>query len=68
MLTVVPALVVLLALQAGVWAFVVFLAILLFGVFAYASLSRHLRRSRRPWPGEPGYRGDNPDDTRPDAR
>lgn len=66
MLSLVPAVVALLAVQAGVWALVVFFAILLFAVLAYVSLSRHLRRSRRPWPGEPGYH-DERDDTS-DAR
>ena len=68
MLSVVPAVVVLLAIEAGIWALLAFVAIVLFAVLAYASLARHLRRSRRPWPGEPGYRDDGSDDTGADAR
>lgn len=62
MLSVVPAVVLLLAIQAGVLALLAFIAVVLFAVLAYVSLSRHLRRSRRPWPGEPGHHDDTHSD------
>lgn len=43
-----------LGLSAGVLALLGFGSIALFAVLAYISLNRHLRRSRQPWPGEPG--------------
>ena len=61
MVSVVPAVAMFLAIQAGVMALLAFVAVAVFSILAYLSLSRHLRRSRRPWPGEPGYH----DDTRP---
>lgn len=62
MLSVVPAVALLLAIQAGVLALLAFVAVVVFVIFAYLSLSRHLRRSRRPWPGEPGYHDDTHSD------
>lgn len=38
-----------LSLSAGELAGLAFLAILVFGILAVLSLSRHIRRSRRPW-------------------
>lgn len=43
---------VVLELQAGIYALIAFLALLVFAVWGVWSLSRHLRRSRGPWPGE----------------
>ncbi len=44
---------------AGLYAGAAFLALVAFAVLAYRSLSKHLRRSRAPWPGEDGAEDDS---------